>query len=286
MTTLRSNFIKKLELRGLSKKTIDSYVRIISLLTRFHRRSPINLNKDDIEAFIIYETRERRLSSRTINQHTNALKTFFKLMVPDKIVMEDFPRMKIKKTLPVVLDSKEVQQILDVITNLKHKTAVTLLYSSGLRVSECASLKITDIDSKRMLIRVRQGKGKKDRYTILSKRALKLLRIYYQCHRPKEWLFPGQNGHITSRLLEKCVTDASIRAGIKKSVSPHTLRHSFATHLLEAGIELQIIQKFLGHYNINTTTIYTHVTKKMVNNVMSPLDMDINNTVQKEVSHA
>jgi site-specific recombinase XerD len=173
-----------------------------------------------------------------------------------------------------VLDIHEVQRLIEGIRNLRHKAVVTLLYSSGLRLSECIALKPHHIESGRMKVRVEQGKGKKDRYTILSHQALALLREYYKVYRPKKWLFEGWYGHMTRRTLGKIVSDAARNASINKRVSPHTLRHCFATHLLEQGVALQVIQQLLGHSSIKTTTIYTHVSSVLLDKVVSPFDVE------------
>jgi integrase/recombinase XerD len=181
--------------------------------------------------------------------------------------------MKEKKR-PEVLSYQEVAKILKVITNLKHRAILFLVYSAGLRVGEVVNLKISDIDSDRMLIHVKQGKGKKDRYTVLSQIALDELRIYVKRYRPDDWLFQGGDGkgHLTERSVQKVFDKARTAAGIKKDVSVHTLRHSFATHLLEGGTDLRYIQELLGHSSSKTTEIYTHVTEKSISKIQSPLD--------------
>jgi site-specific recombinase XerD len=210
-----------------------------------------------------------------------AIRVFFKLMKPESMVMNGITRLKCPKYLPTVLDCEEVKRLLDNVYNIKYKTAVTLLYSSDLRLGECVMLKLHHIESSRMKIRVEQGKGKKDRYAILSPHALKLLRTYYRICKPKVWLFENNKRamplHPTT--IEKAVEDAAIRAKISKHVTPHTLRHSFATHLMEKGVPLQVIQHLLGHAHIATTLIYTHVWSAMLDKVVSPLDFLYENAV-------
>jgi site-specific recombinase XerD len=203
-----------------------------------------------------------------------ALKIFFTLMAPGSTIMNGITYLKCPKYLPVVLDRDEVKRLIDHIPNLKCKTAVTLLYSSGLRLSECLNLKPHHIESSHMKIRIEQGKGKKDRYAILSQRALELLRTYYRICRPSVWLFEsrGRRMPLHCTTIGKAIEHAARRANIAKHVTPHTLRHSFATHLLENGAPLQVIQHLLGHSNIRTTIIYTHVRSALLDKVVSPLD--------------
>jgi integrase/recombinase XerD len=272
MTSLRADFIGRLQLKGLSTRSIPTYVAAVAALAAFHKRSPLTLSTDEIRAFLLHEVNEKKLAPSTINLHAAALKTFYNLMAPGSTVMNGITRIKCPHDLPVVLDTHEVRRLLEAISNIKHKAAVTLLYSSGLRLNECVTLKPYHIESGRMKIRVEQGKGKKDRYTVLSHQALALLKEYYRVCRPKNWLFEGWYGHMHKRTIGKVVTDAARKANINKRVSPHTLRHCFATHLLEQGVSLQVIQQLLGHTSIKTTTIYTHVSSVMLDKVVSPLD--------------
>jgi site-specific recombinase XerD len=280
MSELRRKFIRKLEVRGLAQSTIRLYVDAVTRLSRYYSKSPIDLSRKSIENFIRHERKMIGLEPSSVNVHINAFKTFYRVMDPDRNVMAGFKKMKTPKKLPVILTFEEIQRLLDAITNVRHKAAVMLLYSAGLRLSECVSLKVTDIDSKRMQIWVREGKGRKDRYTVLAKRTLDYLRYYCKCYRPKEWLFEGDNGHICTRLIGRCITSAAQKAGIRKKLTPHTFRHSFATHLMESGVQIQVIQKLLGHSAINTTNIYTHVSQNMVDNLTNPFDRDYTGEVQ------
>jgi len=186
----------------------------------------------------------------------------------------DLERPKKEKKLPEILSKNEISKLLKAVKNLKHKAILYLVYSAGLRVGEVVKLKPTDIDSDRMLIHIIQGKGKKDRYTILSETALSILRQYVKVYKPEHWLFPGQHPdkHLTERSVQKVFDNARIDAKIRKNVSVHNLRHSFATHLLEGGVNLRYIQELLGHSSSKTTEIYTHVTQKNLSNIISPLD--------------
>jgi site-specific recombinase XerD len=273
MSTLRTDFIGRLQLKGFSGRTVTNYIAAVAALSAYHKRSPLELSSDDIRKFYLHELNDKKMAARTINLHMAALKTFYNLMAPGSTVMNGIARLKCPKELPAILDTHEVQHLIDNIHNLKHKAAVTLLYSSGLRLNECIMLKPHHIESGRMKVRVEQGKGKKDRYTILSDRALALLREYFQAYRPKQWLFEGRCGRLHHRMLGKILHSAAVKAKIGKRITPHTLRHCFATHLLEQGVSLQVIQQLLGHSSIKTTTIYTHVTSVMLDKVVSPFDV-------------
>lgn len=275
MTALRTDFIGRLQLKGFSTRSITNYVAAVAALAAYHKHSPMDLSTQQIRAFLLYELNEKKNAAKTVNLHKAALKTFYNLMAPGSTVMDGITNIKCPQHIPMVLDTNEVQRLIEAIHNVKHKAAVTILYSSGLRLSECVTLKPHHIESGRMKVRVEQGKGKKDRYTILSHRALTLLREYYRVYRPKKWLFEGWHGHIHQRSIGTVIKDAARNANINKRVSPHTLRHCFATHLLEQGVSLQVIQQLLGHSSIKTTTIYTHVSSVLLDKVVSPFDVDV-----------
>lgn len=272
MTSLRADFIGRLQLKGFSTRSITTYVSSVAALAAYHKRSPLELSTDEIREFLLHELNEKNLAARTVNLHHAALKTFYNFMAPGSTVMNGITNVKCSQHIPVVLDTQEVLRLLDSIHNIKYKAAVTLLYSSGLRLGECISLKPHHIESGRMKIRVEQGKGKKDRYTVLSHQALNLLREYFRRFHPKMWLFEGRTGKISKRMIGYHIASAARNARIGKKVSPHTLRHCFATHLLEQGVSLQVIQQLLGHSSIKTTTIYTHVSSVMIDKVISPFD--------------
>ncbi|MBD3393001.1 MAG: tyrosine-type recombinase/integrase [Chitinivibrionales bacterium] len=280
MTKLRREFIDSLQSRGLSPKTIRNYVNAVRDLSRHYGRSPCELASDEIVSYQLCMLREKKLSAATVNLHMDAVRTFFRLMLPESRVMVDIPHVKVPKRIPVVLSRSEVQRMIELTTNLKHKSILMLLYGSGLRVGECAALKPCHIESSRMKVRVEQGKGKKDRYTLLSNNTLLVLQDYYRRFRPKQYLFVGHRGKaLGARMMGKAVQNAARRAGINKRVHAHVLRHCFATHLLEAGVALPIIQQLLGHDSIKTTMIYLHVGQAQIDRVVSPLDME-------EVVHA
>ncbi len=230
--------------------------------------------KEDINSYLLYLLDERGNAHSFVSQAISSIKFLYGHVLMKEDLVLNFVRPKKEKKLPEVLSQKEVLNILDNVTNRKHKAILFLTYSSGLRVGEVVRLKVKDIDSDRMLIHVVQGKGRKDRYTVLSEVALKVLREYVRESKPVEWLFQGEESgrHITERTVQRIFENAKEKSGIQKKVSVHSLRHSFATHLLEGGIDLRYIQELLGHQSGKTTEIYTHVTEKSIKNIASPLD--------------
>jgi site-specific recombinase XerD len=217
---------------------------------------------------------KNNLSASFQNQTVNAIKLFFQTIRDTKMMVDKIHRPKNAKTLPNVLSKEETFRLIDLTTNLKHKTLLALIYSSGLRISEAINMKITDIDRQRMLIHVKNAKGKKDRYTLLSTKVLGLLKEYYAIYKPKTFLFEGQYGEqYSSRSAQAVWQQSAKKAGITKQISLHTLRHSFATHLLENGTDLRYIQDLLGHSSPKTTMIYTHVSSTSLKNIINPFDM-------------
>ena len=280
MTPLRQRFIDMLEARNLSASTVESYVGAVAKISLFHKKSPLLFTEDEVRGFLLHELKNEKLEPRTVELHRCALVTFYRAVAPEITIMNKCARIKTAHKLPVVLSREEVERLLEGIKNLKHRALVTLLYSSGLRLRECVNLKTKHIDHDRMTVHVENGKGKKDRYVVLSHRALELLKEYQRTYLTPDWLFPSpfQNSPISARTVEQVVSGAAKKAGIQKHVHPHTLRHSFATHLLEAGVSLQIIQQFLGHENLKTTAIYAHISSAMVSAVVSPFDMAMRST--------
>jgi integrase/recombinase XerD len=273
MTELRSEFINKLSARGFSRRTIDNYVAAVVFITRHYRRSPLTLTTAEVRSYQCRLLGERGLKPATVNLHMDALRSFFLLMAPASTVMKEIPHVKIPSYLPTVLSREEVERMIAGVRNLKHRAVIMLLYSAGLRLGECVALRPEHIESDRMKIRVEQGKGGKDRYTTLSSRLLDTLKSYHRRYKPKHWLFEGRGGNAYSRRsIGVIVNRAAKSARIGKEVSPHTLRHSFATHLLESGVSLPVIQKLLGHSSIKTTMIYIHVSEPLIDRAVSPLD--------------
>jgi integrase/recombinase XerD len=278
MSELRQRYVRHLELGGYSTRTISNYVHTVAALSRHYGCSPVELSSAQIAAYLHQLLMERHFAARSVNLHIGALKNFYRFADVHPCPLAGVKRVREPQSLPVILTAQEVERLLDAVYNPKHKAAVALLYSAGLRLSECVHLQPDDIDSKQMLVRVRSGKGNKERFSTLSVRTLSLLRAYARVRRPRVWLLEGRYGRMSTRSLGKIVVRAARRAGISKHVTPHTLRHSFATHLLERGVALQVIQKLLGHSSIKTTILYTHVSQAMVRNVASPLDLPATGT--------
>ncbi|MEO8236395.1 MAG: site-specific integrase [Flavobacterium sp.] len=258
-----------------SESTIGSYSEALKSFLVFYREKPIaEINKEDV---IIYNNDyllKNKLSASYQNQIVNAIKLFFTIIQDSKIDIKEIHRPKNAKTLPNVLSKEETLKLIDFTTNLKHKTLLALIYSSGLRISEALNMKLIDIDSQRMLIHVKNAKGKKDRYTLLSTKVLALLREYYTIYKPKTFIFEGQNSpQYSSRSAQQVLQQSALKAGIEKHISLHTLRHSFATHLLENGTDLRYIQDLLGHSSPKTTMIYTHVSSVSLKKIINPFDM-------------
>ena len=277
MSVLQDRFVRELKLLNLSENTIENYVSIVTKLCKLTDKPPLKLSRDDIAAFILHELTVLKLAPRTINLHIGGLKTFYKLMSPGSEVMKNISSMKVPETLPVVLTEAETIKMLQAAgtMNIKHQAIIEVLYATGARLEECLDLKPSDIKSTEMLVHIRSGKGSKERFTLLSQRALITLREYFRQQRPKEFLFEGYvpGRKYSKRSVEKIVSVVAQKAGIDKPLSPHILRHTFATHLLDNGTDLRVIQKLLGHTNIKTTTIYTHVSTQNIRRVRSPHDL-------------
>ncbi len=265
---------KELVLKGYSVKTREAYSKQIKRFSSFLDTNVDQANNEILRKYVLFLMEELDLSHSYVNQAISAVKFLYQYVLKDNRITITIPRPKKEYKLPNILSLGEVKRIFQAVRNEKHKTILYLIYSGGLRVGEVVRLKPTDIDSERMLIHVVQGKGRKDRYTLLSQVALLQLRKYYKLYRPEGWLFPGQDEEkfLTERTVGKVFQNACEKAGIKKSASVHTLRHSFATHLLEGGTDLRFIQELLGHASSRTTEIYTHVTTKNISRIESPLD--------------
>lgn len=265
---------KHLTLKGYTDKTKKAYIGHIRRFLEDKKKKAEDLNREDVEGYIYYLLVEQKNSHAFVNQALSAIKICFEHILKKGKLLYDLPRPKKERKLPNILSQSEILAIFDSVSNLKHKSILFLTYSAGLRVGEVVRLKVSDIDSERMLIHVRQGKGRKDRYTILSEVALDMLRRYAYAIRPKDWLFPGGNNveYISERSVQKVFEAASRKAKINKKVTVHSLRHSFATHLLEGGTDLRYIQELLGHSSSKTTEIYTHVTQANLTKIKSPLD--------------
>ncbi len=268
-------FKQWLRSKRYSESTITTYSEALKSFLVFYRNKAVaDINNEDVIVYNNEYILKNNLSASYQNQIINATKLFFKIIHDSKIVIEELHRPKNAKTLPNVLSKEETFRLIDLTTNLKHKTLLALVYSSGLRISEALNMKLTDIDSQRMLIHVKNAKGKKDRYTLLSTKILALLKEYYAIYKPKTYIFEGQFGEqYSSRSAQSVLHQSAKKAGITKKISLHTLRHSFATHLLENGTDLRYIQDLLGHSSPKTTMIYTHVSSTSLKNIINPFDM-------------
>jgi len=266
----------EMELRGHSPNTQKHYLSHVRMLEMHSGKPPELIKECEIKEYLHYRI-NKGISYSNINISCNAFKVMFNLVLNRNFSDETIVRPKRPKQLPEVLSKEEVLSIVGNISNLKHKTILFTIYSAGLRISEALNLKVSDIDSEKMIIRVFCGKGSKDRYTILGQKNLKLLRDYWRLYRPKDLLFPGKipGRPLCQRNIQKVFKDAKDDAGINRSVSVHTLRHSFATHLLDANTDLRTIQVLLGHSHITTTCIYLHLSTKRLAKVKSPLDSGV-----------
>jgi integrase/recombinase XerD len=274
MGKLRDQMLMDLQLSGVKPRTQKNYLREVENLAKYFNRSPAELGEAELKEYMLYLINTRHLSEGTFRFYVAGLKFFYRTTLKREWPVEKIKPPRSKRKLPVVMDLSEVESLFSVTRNLKHKAILMITYSSGLRVSETARLKLTDIDSKRMTVRVSDGKGGKDRYSILSKTALEHLRRYWKKYHPTEWLFAGAKGkgHISLSTIQQVFLKAKKRAGITKPASVHTLRHTFATHLIEAGTSLHHVQLLLGHRSPTTTTVYLHVSRLNLAQVTSPLD--------------
>jgi integrase/recombinase XerD len=275
MTSLRKRMLEDMRLRNYSVRTQEAYIDQIEKFANYFWKSPELLGLEEIRTYQLYLVDEKQASWNTFNQAVCAMRFLYRVTLGKDWVIKHIPFQRREKKLPVVLSPQEVTQFFDAITNLKDKVMLMTAYSAGLRTSEIAALKVKDIDSKRMLIHIRQGKGKKDRYVMLAANLLDSLRLYWKVYHPYDWLFPGKSLDQQTCIdsIQRACKKASLASGLKKTVTIRALRHSFATHLLESGTDILTIQRLLGHGSVRTTTIYTHISDKRVHATRSPLDL-------------
>lgn len=279
VSPLRQRMVDDMRMRKLEPKTRTGYIRAVRKLAAFLQRSPDTATVEDLRRFQLYLV-DQGASPITLNATITGLKFFFEVTLGRGELMAKMQPVRVPQKLPVVLSRDEVARLIAAAPNLKSQTALSVAYATGLRVSEVVSLKLTDIDSKRMTLRVEQGKGSKDRYAMLSPVLLERLRAWWRLAHaqgkmlPGGWLFPGMNPmeSLTARQLNRAIHSAAEAAGIDKRVSMHTLRHSFATHLLEQKVDIRVIQVLLGHKKLETTVVYTHVATEILREVVSPLE--------------
>jgi site-specific recombinase XerD len=272
VSPLRRRMIDDMTLRNLSPATQRSYLHAVTKFSRYFGHSPDRLGPEDVRAFQVYLV-SQGISWPAFNQTVCALRFFYGVTLGQAEMPERIAYARTPRKLPTILSADEVVRFLEAVPSLKARAALTSAYAGGLRTSEVVRLKATDIDSARMVIHIRQGKGAKDRTVMLSPQLLEILRTYWRLARPSDWLFPGRGDKpIDAQVLYAACRSATRAAGLLKRVTVHTLRHSFATHLLESGVDIRIIQVLLGHSNLSTTARYTHVATTTIANTQSPLD--------------
>ena len=275
MTPLRQRMVEDMKVKGLSPQTQEHYVRRVKLFARFFGRPPDQLGADEVRQYQRHLILERKVSATTVNQTVAALHFLYEVTLRRPWVTRQLTYTKQHHGLPIVLSPEEVTRFLQAVPNLKHRTILFVAYGAGLRVSEAVNLRVDDVDSQRGVLRVRSGKGDKDRYVLLSPRLLEALRSYWRLVRPEgPFLFPGPQSdhHLSKAAAQRACQRAVVASGLGKKATPHTLRHCFATHLLEGGTDIRTIQFLLGHSSLKTTIRYTHVTHKALSLTESPLD--------------
>ena len=265
MTALRQRYIEDLQLRGLSPRTQDSYVRVVRQLAKHYGKSPDVLTEEELRQYLLYLKNEKHAARNTCTLALCSLKFFYQQTLKRDWPVLDFVRPAREKKLPVVFSVEEVQQILGCVRKARYRACLSTIYACGLRLMEGIQLPVADVDGARMVVHVRQGKGGQDRYVPLPRRTLELLREHWSSHRDPVWMFPGMTaagGPMSPTGVQRAFKAALAESGVHKPASVHTLRHSWATHLLEAGVNLRLIQIYLGHRSPTTTALYTHLTRK------------------------
>jgi integrase/recombinase XerD len=278
MTHLRKMMLEELQRRNYAQRTAEAYIPALKEFAAYHHKSPDRLGPKEVNQFQLHLLRDRKLACQTVRQRVAAVRFFYIHTLKRSYPPNTFRYPKTPQRLPVILSQEEVQRMMDAATSLLHRTLLMTLYSTGMRRAEVTRLKVADIDSKRMRIHIREGKGGKDREVPLSVKLLENLREYWRWKKPQVYLFPGEakqgstGDHLTSKAVYHACKVAARRAGIQKRVGPHTLRHSFATHLLEYGADLRTIQLLLGHADIKHTTVYLHLSQRHLHACRNPLD--------------
>jgi integrase/recombinase XerD len=274
MSALRKRMLEDLRVRNYSPRTQEIYVQQVARFARHFGRSPDQLTTEDIRTYLIHLRETDRASWSAFKQAVAALRFFYRITLQRPELIPEIPYPRTSKQLPAVLSPEEVVRLLQAVRQPKHRAVLATIYATGLRISEALALKVGDIDSQRMVVNVRQGKGRKDRTVMLSPQLLEVLRCYARQARPTDWLFPGRRRDcpLHETAVQRACVAARRTAGITKRATAHALRHSFATHLLEAGADLRLIQTLLGHRSVKTTSIYTHVSAQRLHSTPSPFD--------------
>jgi integrase/recombinase XerD len=275
MTPLRKRMLEDLQIRNYAPTTVAAYIRSVAEFAKHFGKSPDLLGPEQIREYQLYLIKEKEVSLSFYIQAVCALRFFYSNTLHLSVSVDRIPLPRYEKKLPVILSPAEVKLLLEAPKDLAYRTIFSTMYAAGTRISEVAQLHVPDIDSGRGVIWVRGGKGRKDRQVLLPPKLLELLRVYFRWKRPKEWLFPGgkPGAPISRESIFRACKEAAERAGISKSVHPHSLRHAFATHLLEAGVDLRTIQILLGHAKLETTARYLHVANTKVRATTSPLEL-------------
>ena len=291
MTHLRQLMLDELERRNYSPNTVRSYLHAVEEFARHFGRSPEQLGPDHVREYQVHLFRDRKLSARTIAGQTAALRFLFVKTLRRPYLPDALPFPKHSRRLPTVLSQEEVARLIDATGNLMHRAMVMTLYATGVRRAELCRLKVADIDSERMVLHIHEGKGGRDRDVPLSPKLLDTLREYWRWMKPKTYLFPGMENNwradvpVTTKVAWIAVTEAAKAAGIARRVSPHTLRHTYATHLLEAGADLRTIQVLLGHAKLADTTVYLHLSRRHLQAVPSPIEsLTVSTSVETRLS--
>lgn len=277
MTELRQRMDDAMVLRGFALRTRETYLACVAGLAKHYRCSPDRLNAEQIQAYLLHLITEKKLAYASVNQAACACRFLFGTVLQQRKIWLDIPMAKVPKRLPVVLSRDDINRLFAASGNLRTRTVLMTTYAAGLRVSEVCALQLADIESApdRMCIKLRQGKGGKDRYTLLSPRLLETLRLYWRVCRPRTWLFPNKasDGPLFDQTAQRMYRAACDAAGLANAAGIHTLRHSFATHLLEAGVDLHTIQRLLGHGHLSTTMRYLHLAQHRLTGTTSPLEL-------------
>jgi len=261
----------ELDSRGFSNKTKKSYLFFVKGFLEFIKKKPNEVQKEDIKLYISHLVTQRKYTNITANLAISSLKFFFRNVV-EKDICDEIKRPKRERTLPNVLSKEEIKRIIESANNIKHRLVLECLYGMGLRVSEVVNLRVSDLDFGRDMVKISSAKGNRDRYVMLPKELKSKLRTYIELEKPREYLFTGRGSKYAIKSIQKIFEYSAKKAGIKKRVSCHTMRHSFATHLLEKGVDIRYIQSLLGHSRLQTTQVYTYVANSKLKNIQSPLD--------------
>jgi integrase/recombinase XerD len=275
MSPLRQRMREDLQIRNYAPQTIDGYLRCVAQFAQYFGTSPAHLGPEQVRQYQLYLVQEKQVAWTVVVQTVCALRFLYRVTLQRPEMLAFIPQPKRPKTLPILLSPAEVAALLQAPRRLKSRAILTTLYAAGLRVSELCHLQVTDVDSSRMVLRIQQGQGRQDRYVMLAPSLLTLLREYWQQARPRPWLFPGRDPAqpLSRKTVYVLCQQAGVKAGLHKAVHPHTLRHAFASHLLDAGVDLRRLQLLLGHRSLRTTTRYLHVSPHALSIIPSPLDL-------------